>query len=85
MYQCKRCSKTSQFRSGLHCECCDPIEAQMAGKQLMYPTPPGPDEIREIHDMPLEHVASENCWCEPEKNFVDSETGNAVYVHREIQ
>lgn len=34
---------------------------------------------------PLQHQPSKDCWCEPEKVFVDPETGNDVYVHREIQ
>ena len=33
----------------------------------------------------LNHEPSEKCWCNPEKVFVDPETGNDVFVHREIQ
>jgi hypothetical protein len=32
-----------------------------------------------------EHVASPDCWCSPELDYVDPETGNAVYVHRDVQ
>jgi len=34
---------------------------------------------------PREHVSRADCWCEPETNYVDPETGATVYVHREIQ
>lgn len=32
-----------------------------------------------------EHIASENCWCHPELDYVDPETGASVYVHRRQQ
>ena len=31
------------------------------------------------------HTASRDCWCEPEVNFTDSETGASVIVHRGAQ
>lgn len=34
---------------------------------------------------PLEHVSRPDCWCEPEKSYVDPDTGATVYVHREVQ
>ena len=30
------------------------------------------------------HICSENCWCEPELVYLDDETGNKLFVHREI-
>lgn len=30
----------------------------------------------------LEHKPSQDCWCQPEVDHVDPETGCAVYVHR---
>lgn len=30
-----------------------------------------------------EHVASAGCWCNPELDYIDPETGNAVYVHKQ--
>lgn len=42
-------------------------------------------KVADFVELPLEHEMSANCWCEPEKSFVDPETGNAVYVHRKIQ
>jgi len=33
----------------------------------------------------LNHVDSENCWCEPELNYEDPETGNRLWVHRDVQ
>lgn len=36
-------------------------------------------------NVPREHIASAACWCNPEKDFVDSITGVAVYVHRNVQ
>ena len=32
-----------------------------------------------------EHIASEHCWCRPELDYVDPESGACVYVHRRIQ
>lgn len=43
------------------------------------------DKVADFVELPLEHEASEKCWCEPEINFVDPKTGNTVYVHRELQ
>lgn len=31
----------------------------------------------------LEHEASADCWCEPELDSVDPDTGAKVWVHRE--
>ena len=31
----------------------------------------------------MEHEESENCWCEPELDYVDPETGVKVYVHKD--
>lgn len=31
----------------------------------------------------LEHKASADCWCEPELDSVDPDTGAKVWVHRE--
>lgn len=47
-YECKRCGKKAKTKSGLRCEKCDIQESQLAGTHMIYPTPPGPDEIREI-------------------------------------
>jgi hypothetical protein len=33
----------------------------------------------------LEHIASETCWCEPELDYTDPDTGVSVYVHRRVQ
>lgn len=32
-----------------------------------------------------EHIASEYCWCGPDADYTDPETGTTVYVHRGIQ
>lgn len=32
-----------------------------------------------------EHIASEDCWCNPETAYVDSETGVKVLVHWRMQ
>jgi hypothetical protein len=34
-----------------------------------------------------EHIINDDglCWCEPELNYVDPDTGNKVFVHRDIQ
>lgn len=31
-----------------------------------------------------EHEANHDCWCEPEIDYVDPDTGVAVYVHRSV-
>lgn len=33
--------------------------------------------------MPLEHEDKLECWCEPEIDYYDPETGACVIVHRE--
>lgn len=38
-----------------------------------------------IMPKPADHIASPECWCEPEVEHVDPETGVAVYVHRTRQ
>lgn len=46
-------------------------------------------EIERLHALvkaqKREHTTTADCWCQPEVSYVDPETGNAVYVHREIQ
>ena len=32
----------------------------------------------------LRHVDSPDCWCEPELDYEDPETGAQVWVHREV-
>ena len=32
----------------------------------------------------LNHVESEDCWCEPELNYEDPDSGARLWVHREI-
>ncbi|MBC8439310.1 MAG: hypothetical protein H8D87_06465 [Deltaproteobacteria bacterium] len=32
----------------------------------------------------LEHIQSKHCWCEPILEYEDSENGNQVWVHNEI-
>jgi len=50
MYKCKRygCTKTAQTRSGLRCPRCDTAEAQEAGTQVIYSTPPASFETAEV-------------------------------------
>ena len=31
-----------------------------------------------------DHINNPNCWCEPELEYEDPETGSQVWVHREI-
>ena len=31
------------------------------------------------------HIASETCWCKPELDYTDPDTGVSVYVHRRTQ
>lgn len=40
-----------------------------------------------IHVMPTdaEHVESKECWCEPTLDYIDPETGNEVWLHKELQ
>jgi len=32
-----------------------------------------------------EHIDSETCWCKPELDYTDPDTGVSVYVHRRTQ
>jgi len=32
-----------------------------------------------------EHINNETCWCEPELDYTDPDTGVSVYVHRGTQ
>jgi hypothetical protein len=32
-----------------------------------------------------EHISSPDCWCEPELDYKDPDTGAEVWVHRELQ
>lgn len=34
---------------------------------------------------PREHEANEHCWCEPEVDYVDPNTGAKVFVHKQTQ
>jgi hypothetical protein len=41
-----------------------------------------------IHVYPLgkpEHEQSSACWCEPKLDFKDKESGNEVWIHKQIQ
>jgi len=51
MYKCKRhgCNKTAKTRDGLRCFRCDTAEAQEAGMQVIYSTPPASFETVEVN------------------------------------
>jgi hypothetical protein len=34
---------------------------------------------------PREHISSPDCWCEPELDYKDPDTGAEVWVHRGLQ
>lgn len=34
---------------------------------------------------PMVHETSKDCWCNPEVDYVDPDTGATVYVHKEPQ
>lgn len=36
-------------------------------------------------DRPREHISSPDCWCEPELDYKDPDTGAEVWVHRGLQ
>lgn len=42
--------------------------------------------MSEIHIIPTdkEHDESRSCWCMPEVEHIDSETGKTVIVHRDV-
>lgn len=31
-----------------------------------------------------EHIAAKECWCEPQLDYVNPETGQQVWVHNEV-
>lgn len=37
------------------------------------------------NDIIHEHIDSPDCWCEPELDYEDPETGNRLWIHKEIQ
>ena len=43
------------------------------------------DVVKMIEEHTREHIDSENCWCEPELDYTDPDTGVSVYVHRRTQ
>jgi hypothetical protein len=43
------------------------------------------DVVKMIEEHTREHIDSENCWCEPELDYTDPDTGVSVYVHRRVQ
>jgi hypothetical protein len=38
--------------------------------------------FRECMQAAHKHIMNPTCWCEPELNYIDPDTGVAVYVHR---
>ena len=43
--------------------------------------PDAPEPAEELS----QHVDSPDCWCEPELNYEDPDSGNRLWVHRERQ
>jgi hypothetical protein len=43
------------------------------------------DVVKMIEEHTREHIDSETCWCEPELDYTDPDTGVSVYVHRRVQ
>jgi len=41
-------------------------------------------EIKNPEEYMPEHINTRNCWCNPELDYEDPETGNQVWVHREL-
>lgn len=41
----------------------------------------------DVHVIPTDapHECSEECWCEPELEYTDDESGRSVWVHKELQ
>ena len=60
---------------------CEMLEmaARPAGKTL--------EQLQEVERLrgPREHISSPDCWCEPELDYKDPDTGAEVWVHRELQ
>jgi hypothetical protein len=47
----------------------------------------GEADIPQNHVMPSgnDHADHPECWCEPQLEYRDPETGNEVWVHRRLQ
>jgi len=43
------------------------------------------DVVKMVEEHIREHIASETCWCKPELDYTDPDTGVSVYVHRGTQ
>lgn len=41
----------------------------------------------QVHTMPVgkDHICSPDCWCQPERIYVDPENNGEVWLHRTIQ
>jgi len=57
------------------------LESIMDGEQAVsIEILPSGELVQTMH-----HVDNENCWCEPELDYEDPDTGNQVWVHRRLQ
>ena len=43
------------------------------------------EDITEDSDIDMKKHTDEDCWCEPELDYEDPDTGNQVWVHRRLQ
>jgi hypothetical protein len=43
------------------------------------------DVVKMVEEHIREHIDSETCWCKPEVDYTDPDTGVSVYVHRKTQ
>jgi hypothetical protein len=58
----------------------------LLGKSAAHARPASPELTaaiqKAIANTPRYHTAQADCWCEPDIDYVDPDTGTAVYVHR---
>lgn len=52
---------------------------------LAEPDPTWKEDLDLIEQQGLEHISSPDCWCHPELDYKDPETGAEVWVHKELQ
>jgi len=61
-----------------YCGKCFPLDFRKGGKWDKYTHPPAPTQREHITD-------GSPCWCSPDLDYVDPETGAKVWIHKESQ
>ena len=78
-------TKLEKFAELIVLKCVQIVETEAA----QYAAPVWAVElINDMHEhfgVERDHIDNETCWCEPELDYTDPDTGVSVYVHRRVQ